>query len=357
MGHGRHEDGHQIHLTRARILAGDTKMGSVLDQCPICGLHRTSITGGSGKVTVLCRRCGDYDIATGAFDLPKRWIEGRYPDRSPRGRYAASHHVRRMQRKDGRRPYIDVPLLRTIWSQSLPNPQRQTELLILAIGACDLSIEEYVHWPVEHWCAEVGTQDDPTRGTYGAFDLIRKRLTDKQLIEANPYPQPSTLGNRLTFEGWAEYERLCREVVESKFAFMAMSFGNAVLADIVNEHLAPAVTQTGFQLFRLDARPKAGLIDNRMRVEIRTARFLICDLSDENRGAYWEAGFAEGAGKPVFYTCEASKFDTTRTHFDTEHLFTIKWDAANPAFATDELKAAIRNEFPAEATSPDLSTD
>jgi len=43
-----------------------------------------------------------------------------------------------------------------------------------------------------------------------------------------------------------------------------------------------------------------------MRVEIRSAKFLVADLTDENRGAYWEAGFGEGLGKKVYYTCEAS---------------------------------------------------
>jgi nucleoside 2-deoxyribosyltransferase len=59
----------------------------------------------------------------------------------------------------------------------------------------------------------------------------------------------------------------------------------------------------GFKLTRLDDDPKAGIIDDRLRVEIRTSRFLIADLTHENRGAYWEAGFAEGDGKPVIYTC------------------------------------------------------
>jgi nucleoside 2-deoxyribosyltransferase len=136
---------------------------------------------------------------------------------------------------------------------------------------------------------------------------------------------------------------------------MAMSFGNPDLSKMVATHFTPAVAETGFQLFRVDQRPRPGLIDNRMRVEIRTAKFVICDLTDDNRGAYWEAGFAEGVGRPVFYTCEAKKFDSVRTHFDTEHMFTIKWDMANPDIALDELKAAIRNEFPAESMPPNLS--
>lgn len=80
-----------------------------------------------------------------------------------------------------------------------------------------------------------------------------------------------------------------------------------------------------------------------------------CDLTDENRGAYWEAGYAEGARKPVFYTCERSEFEKAKSHFDTEHMFTIKWDEAEPEKAADELKAAIRNQFPAEAIAADLT--
>src|SRR5207248_916726 len=102
------------------------------------------------------------------------------------------------------------------------------------------------------------------------------------------------------------------------------------LDGIVADYFVPAVRQCGFDLYRLDDRPKAGVIDNRMRVEIRAAKFIVCDLTDENRGAYWEAGFAEGAQKPVFYTCEKGKFEATKPHFDTEHMFTIRWDADDP---------------------------
>jgi nucleoside 2-deoxyribosyltransferase len=63
------------------------------------------------------------------------------------------------------------------------------------------------------------------------------------------------------------------------------------------------VAATGFILRRLDDEPKAGLIDDRMRAEIQASRFVIVDLTHMNRGAYWEAGYAEGLGKPVIYTC------------------------------------------------------
>jgi nucleoside 2-deoxyribosyltransferase len=129
---------------------------------------------------------------------------------------------------------------------------------------------------------------------------------------------------------------------------MAMKYGDAEL-DRAFEHFTRAVAQTGFELRRPDRMPKAGLIDLRMRVEIRSAKFLIAELTDENRGAYWESGFAEGLGKKVYYTCEATKFASVKTHFDTEHMLTIKWDPVNMTPALDLLKSAIRNDFPTDA--------
>jgi hypothetical protein len=157
---------------------------------------------------------------------------------------------------------------------------------------------------------------------------------------------------RLTFDGWERFDELRRRAVDSHIAFMAMGYGNEYVDRAFVDFIG-AVGQTGFALRRLDQKPKAGLIDLRMRVEIRSAKFLLADLTDENRGAYWEAGFAEGLGKKVYYTCEGSKFDRVKTHFDTEHLLTVKWTADNMAPALDELKSAIRNDFPTDAVQLD----
>ena len=53
---------------------------------------------------------------------------------------------------------------------------------------------------------------------------------------------------------------------------------------------------------------------------------MIADLTHDNNGAYWEARFAEGLGRPVIYTCRKQKWDATKSHFDTSHLNTIIWD-------------------------------
>jgi hypothetical protein len=134
---------------------------------------------------------------------------------------------------------------------------------------------------------------------------------------------------------------------------MAMQFSNEELTRILWEHFKPAVKATGFDLVRLDEDPPAGLIDDRLRVEIRTSRFLVADLSDRNPGAYWEAGFAEGLGKPVIYTCRKDVFEGQGSHFDTSHFHTVVWEADKPEAAAQQLKATIRATLPAEAKMED----
>ncbi len=114
-------------------------------------------------------------------------------------------------------------------------------------------------------------------------------------------------------------------------------------------------TPTGFVLHRLDDpdRARAGLIDDHLRVEIRISRFLIADLTDDNRGVYWEAGFAEGLGKPVIYTCEKSIFDSGKTHFDTNHQQTLKWEKDRLSAFEQDLKNMIRATMPGDAKLTD----
>lgn len=132
---------------------------------------------------------------------------------------------------------------------------------------------------------------------------------------------------------------------------MAMKYNEHPLEDIVESVFRKAVGQTGFELSILRDDRKAGPIDDKLRVDIRAARFLIADLTHGSQGAYWEAGFAEGLGKPVIYTCEKSVFEDPKSkpHFDVNHHLTVLWEASKPEDAAEELKATIRATLPAEA--------
>ena len=114
----------------------------------------------------------------------------------------------------------------------------------------------------------------------------------------------------LTFAGWQKVEELRRSVKDSRKAFVAMEFPNPEKTTenyffqntLVDKYLVPAAKKAGYDLANpLRSEPKAGNLHARLELEIRAARFVVAEISHHNNGAYWEAGFARGLGKPVIY--------------------------------------------------------
>ncbi len=155
-------------------------------------------------------------------------------------------------------------------------------------------------------------------------------------------------------KGWTYFAELSRRVVASRTAFMAMKFNEPTMDRILTSCFKPAAERAGFTLRPVNENQPAGLIDDQIRAAIRTARFIVADLSHESNGAYFEAGFAEGLGLPVIYTCEAQKFLANQTHFDTNHMHTITWSEDKLEEAGRQLTAMIRNTLPGEAKMTDI---
>ncbi len=236
----------------------------------------------------------------------------------------------------------DGMTLRILQEDRLPSLVEQRDHLLRILGT------EHEVGPTHsvsygHFGARVGAASP------GAFQLLLEGMLDEGYLRGK-LGASADGAVKLSYRGLERLQELERATPSGYNAFMAMQFGNADLDKIVDEHFRPAVKETGFSLYRLDDRPEAGLIDARLRNEIRNCRFLIADLSHANHGAYWEAGYAEGLGKPVIYTCEKSVFDgkttTARPHFDTNHHLTIIWEATDPADAARRLTDVIRFSIP-----------
>ncbi len=154
--------------------------------------------------------------------------------------------------------------------------------------------------------------------------------------------------------GWQRYGELRKESSESRLAFMAMKFDPEMISPF--EHcFKPAVAEANFELRRLVDGQPAGSIDDQLRVALRRSRLVLTDLTHKNNGAYWEAGFAEGLGRPVIYTCRKVEWELEKTHFDTNHLATIIWDPEDLDDARHRLTAMIRATLPLEARLTDIS--
>ena len=309
-------------------------------ECPICRMETDKITNGEWRdgTSWDCPNCGRYDISGTASACLNSL--------GPVTLAALSHGVWCGQQHQTDEPFqVTSTVVEASQHEQLPTPTEQLDRLVLWIG-------NTLNSPGKELDVLGGT----LRAKIGALDTDTERyiLTYANrlgLVECN-----STVARkyllRLSLKGWRQYEEIQRGNVVSRTAFMAMSFGNAELKSLVDDEFRPAVEETGFRLNCVNDEPVAGVIDDKIRVDIRLSRFLIADLTDSNNGAYWEAGYAEGLGKPVIYTCSKARWDEGKTHFDTNHCHTVIWDPAAPERASEALKATIRNTFPFEAKMP-----
>jgi hypothetical protein len=317
------------------------------DVCPVCNVALVKCEERDERFFFECVRCGPYSLS-GSAQSALAWRLKERPDASLKLSYA----LRRMTKREAWVMLDSNKLGDVISNTELPRPQEQFENLILWLGDSLSSIgltaelsEEAVSW-----------------------SGVRDRASLKFLIEhgvqygfVSAAVTPFLGGDfavhdlRLTMHGWELYEQLQRGKSSSKHAFIAMQFGKPELDQVVNECFRPAVVATGFDLKRLDESQPAGLIDDRLRLEIRQSRFLLADLTHHNKGAYWEAGYAEGLGKPVIYLCRKDVFDSKQegTHFDTNHHLTVVWDPDHLVEAVERLKATIRATLPEESKFTD----
>ena len=306
--------------------------------CPLCDEIYCESEPPTGRNTRYhCWRCGEFILTSTARSTLKSLL-GDYPT----GRTLLSYVVQKMQGNDP--PTLDHRTIKAILTNSsLPSLKEQENNLVLYLGNNSRpGVMEEIQ--LGRLFAVVGSIN------LAGLDFMIVHLEQSGLLKHLRNPNQDRFA--LTMKGWERYEEIRRGNIDSKKAFMAMPFNDSTL-DEVYARFKVAVAQTGFDLRRIDERPKAGLIDDRLRVEITTSRFLIAELTGENHGAYWEAGFAEGLGRPVIYACDKASFKATTTHFDTNHHLTILWEKDHINEALDELKATIRATLPDEAELQD----
>jgi nucleoside 2-deoxyribosyltransferase len=161
-------------------------------------------------------------------------------------------------------------------------------------------------------------------------------------------PNPKVL--YLTLEGFEAYEALKKGKADSDFIFMALEFGSKGDA-FYKDHLKGFLQKEGFELKDQRVLNKAGNVNVSMEANIRKCKFLIADITPTktandgnaypNPNVMWEAGFAEGLNKPVFYL-SGKKIENHP--FDVRNHYCIEY-GDYPKKACERLKDAIDNTF------------
>lgn len=321
------------------------------DVCPVCksefaGVEVKVLPTPGDRIRYICTVCGDYEITGSALvDASFRRLVDK-----PRQRSALAFALRHS---------LDIPsggnglsVLSTSTLDhferngvALPDPLEQADRLIQYVG----EHERHSGYPLE----QMPQQSYAMIGAINpsAMFQILKDLNEQGFVETKNVSAKGSFGMsniRLTLKGWRVWKGLNKGEGDAGYGFVAMQFGDEILDDLFNSYIKPGLKAAlGIEIRRVDAPEvaRAGIIDNIMRDEIRRAAFILADLTHGNKGAYWEAGYAEGLGKPVIYLCDKSVFEDQKTHFDVNHSTTVLWDAAQPDEVVGQLVATVRNSL------------
>jgi hypothetical protein len=158
---------------------------------------------------------------------------------------------------------------------------------------------------------------------------------------------PGIIAFKIAPLGLQKLDSLRLDAAQSKTAFVAMWFGHQMNHAYI-EGIGPAIKDAGYKPLRIDQKDHNNKIDDEIIAEIRAAKFVIADFTSElferpqqegvqseaktilipRGGVYYEAGFAQGLGKPVIWTVHKDCLD--HVHFDTRQFNHIVWtDAAD----------------------------
>jgi hypothetical protein len=312
--------------------------------CFVCKTAATLETGGP-DANYNCARCGEFTVRGSLIGAHPRFLNDTQ-------RAVLSWKIRARQNDSTK--FLLVESERSQWGleEPLPELQQQFDLLLLWVSK-RTTLGGSVRLELPQVFAVIGAPIVDQKQLANLDWLLRDTGADKYVTSSisNRIPLGEEYARRdvvLTFAGWERVRELERATSKSLEAFMAMKFGDEELNLMYNGPFKRAAKRAGFTLRTLDEGQPAGLIDAQMRVRLRRSAFVIADLTHGNKGAYWEAGFAEGLGKPVVYSCRQDVWDSEKDkpHFDTNHMYTLIWTSQKEAEIENSLTNTIRDTFP-----------
>lgn len=150
---------------------------------------------------------------------------------------------------------------------------------------------------------------------------------------------------RITPKGWERIHLLANESLSSKQGFVAMDFSED-LKHIYFDGIKLGFEGTGFTPKIMHDHPHNNWIADEIMVQIRRSRFVVADVTRQNQGVYFEAGFALGLSIPVIWICNKAEFK--KRHFDTTQINTIKYSEDDLPGLLKALKNRILNTIPTQ---------
>jgi hypothetical protein len=265
-----------------------------------------------------CPACGRYELSYEVYEDKLR--------AKPEVKQRVSHWIRLKQLNGEEPPQIKTDDELGAVLQSLPSydPSEKPDLCLVSLGKLV---------PTPGALYKLDAPNDYTIACAsgpGEFDYYVASLAQMGYLGK----EEGSNNFQISVAGWQRIAELRTRPITSRTAFVAMRFLPEMM-DLYATAFAPAIRDAGFRP-EISGDPQHNdRIDARIMVQIKSARFVVADVTHENPGVYFEAGYAIGLGLPVIWTCaEASK---EKMHFDTRQYSHILYKSS------DDLKNKLRD--------------
>jgi hypothetical protein len=158
-----------------------------------------------------------------------------------------------------------------------------------------------------------------------------KYLVGRGWVEEAPPPRNAPQQGRgaaypavtITPAGWARLDMDTSSAGGPPAAAVSLSLDGA--DDVWTKGLSAGVAAVGYKAVRVDSKEHGHKICDAVAVAVRGARFVVADLTGQSPLAYFEAGLAQGLGKPVFWTCEEGEARDKRLSLETRQQIVTTW--------------------------------
>ncbi|MEK6675005.1 MAG: hypothetical protein AABZ47_05045 [Planctomycetota bacterium] len=172
---------------------------------------------------------------------------------------------------------------------------------------------------------------------------------DKYGWVEQPTSNLGSWGLRITPSGWAQFDELDRTARNRENpVFVAMWFGKkkkddgteidraSEMKSLFEGAIKSACEAAGWnRVIRAGTDEHNEPIMDRVIADLRIAPFVIADLTENNPGVYFEAGWARGLGTDVIYCCPKG----TTPHFDVSGINLVKYEDG------DDLRKRLENRI------------
>lgn len=130
----------------------------------------------------------------------------------------------------------------------------------------------------------------------------------------------------VTAKGFVHFEKIGRKILNKVQGFVAMAYKPEIKqTKLFYDGIKVGIEKAGYKPLRIDKKDDFNnKICDEIVAEIKRSKFLVADYTGQNKGVYYEAGFAHGLGIPVFFTCDAKEEE--KIHFDTRQYVCIFWE-------------------------------